>query len=415
MKRNSDILIIGGGIIGLACAYYLMKAGRQVCIIDQDCIGAGASHGNCGLVYTSGLLPLCAPGIIRHELIRTIRRTSPLYIKPGLDIPRLFWLLNFARNCTADHLNYAIQTRKKMLHHSRLLYERLFSEEPLNGDWEKKGILMVFKSEAAWQEHAKINEYLKSYGLGAEPLVGDALFGLEPSLREDIYGAWHHPVDSHLRPDKLLQEWKDLLLRHDTVIAENCALQSFGLTGERIAGVITTQGEFTAETYVLASGAWTPPIARQLGLSIPIQPGKGYSITMARPPMCPNLPCYLYEKSVVATPWQSGFRLGGTMEFSGLNSIIYEKRIQNLIAAARQYLKTPLKESVGEQWVGMRPMTYDDLPLIDWAPRQNNLMLATGHGMMGISMAPSTGKLVSELITDTTPHIDPTPYSIRRF
>lgn len=414
MKRHSDVLIIGGGIIGLACAYYLLKAGRQVRVIEQDSIGAGASHGNCGLVYTSGLPPLCAPGVVRHELLRTLRRSSPLYIKPAFDIRRLFWLLNFSRKCTTDHFVFAIQAREKILQHSRLLYESLFDEETINGEWEKKGILMVFKTEAEWHAHGKTNEYLKPYGVGAEPLVGNALFTREPCLREDVYGAWHHTVDSHLRPETLLREMKEFLVDRGTIIEENCGLQSFDLTAERIARAVTPGGEFTAETYVLATGAWTPQIARQLRLAIPIQPGKGYSITMARPPMCPELPCYLYEKSVVVTPWQSGLRLGGTMEFSGLNSIIYEKRIQNLKTAASLYLKTPLAESAEEQWVGMRPMTYDDLPIIDWAPRQNNLILATGHGMMGISMAPSTGALVAELITGADPHIDPAPYSIRR-
>jgi len=415
MNRHSDVLIIGGGIIGLACAYYLMKEGRKVRLIEQATIGNGASHGNCGLVYTSGLLPLCAPGTVRHELTRMIRRTSPLHIKPGFDIRRLLWFLNFARKCAADHLIHAVESRAKILQHSKLLYETLFRDENLDGNWEKKGILMVFKSESAWQDHGKTNEYLKPYGLQGEPIAGDTLFTLEPSLREDVCGAWHHTADSHLRPDIFLQEWKELLVGSGTIIEEDCSLESVDLDDKHVAKAITNKGEFIAETYVLATGAWTPQIAKQLDLTLPLQPGKGYSITMTIPPMCPNIPCYLYEQSVVATPWKSGLRLGGTLEFSGFNSIIYQKRIQNLKTAARDYLKTPIEQPVLEEWVGMRPMTYDDLPIIDWAPAQHNLIVATGHGMMGISMAPSTGKLVSEMISGSTPHIDPSPYRIARF
>ena len=148
-------------------------------------------------------------------------------------------------------------------------------------------------------------------------------------------------------------------------------------------------------------------MTRRLKLNVPVQPGKGYSLTMARPPMCPEIPCYFYEKSVVATPWKSGFRLGGTMEFSGFNSDIVARRIQNLTSAAGEYLKEPMGKTIIEQWVGMRPMVYDDLPIIDRAPNQHNLVLATGHGMSGISMATSTGKLVAEIITGSRPHIDP--------
>lgn len=136
---------------------------------------------------------------------------------------------------------------------------------------------------------------------------------------------------------------------------------------------------------------------------------------MARPKVCPQIPCYFYERSVVAIPWQSGFRLGGTMELSGFNTEMVADRVENLKLAAREYLKEPLGETVEEEWVGMRPMTYDDLPVIDRAPRHRNLFVATGHGMMGITMAPSTGKLVAEIITGKSLHLDPAPFNIKRF
>jgi D-amino-acid dehydrogenase len=166
---------------------------------------------------------------------------------------------------------------------------------------------------------------------------------------------------------------------------------------------------------VLSTGAWTPQLTGQLKLDLPVQPGKGYSLTMRRPETCPQMPCYFYERSVVATPWKSGFRLGGTMEFSGFNSNIFARRIQNLTSAAAEYLKGPLGNPVMEEWVGMRPMVYDDLPIIDRAPNHHNLVVATGHGMSGISMATSTGKLVAEMVSRRKPHIDPTPFGIRRF
>jgi D-amino-acid dehydrogenase len=415
MDRHSDVLVIGGGIIGLASAYYLVKEGKGVRLVEQDSIGAGASDGNCGLIFTSHLIPLCVPGAIRQEIKRMFRRTSPLYVSLAPDIKRLMWLLNFARKCNPGHLTHAIRAREKILQNSKSLFETLFREEQLECDWEERGVLLVFKTQKEMQKYVQTNDRLKPFGFDAVPLVGAELLSLEPALRKDVSGAWFHKTDSHLRPDKLMQTWKDLLQKMGVAIEENCQLEALVSERNRILKAETTHGDYTADDYVLTTGAWTPQITRGLGLNIPIQPGKGYSITMARPAICPKIPCYFYEKSVVATPWKSGFRLGGTMEFSGFNSNILAGRIQNLKSVAREYLIEPIGEPLHEEWVGMRPMVYDDLPIIGRPSSQRNLVIATGHGMSGISMATSTGKLVSEIITGCELHIDPTAFAVDRF
>ena len=417
MEKHSDVLVIGGGIIGLACAYYLAKAGKNVRLLEQDTIGAdtAASYGNCGLVFISHLVPLCAPGTIRHEMMRRLQGGSPLYIKLAPDVKRFKWLLNFARKCNPKHMAYAIKARGNILQSSIELLVKLFKEEHIECDWEEKGVLMVFKSRSEMQKYGKTNNLMKPYGLDAVSLVGDELFDLEPALRKDVYGAWFHKKDSHLRPDKLLSAWQQVLLKMGVVFEENCRLEDLVAESRQIRHAETTGGIYTADEYVLATGAWTPQLTRRLKLSLPVEPGKGYSLTMARSAQCPAIPCYFSEPSVVATPWKSGFRLGGTMEFSGLNSDILARRVQNLISGANEYLKEPVGEPVMEEWVGMRPMVYDDLPIIDRAPNHPNLVVATGHGMQGISMATSTGKLVAEIITGRRPHIDPTAFGIRRF
>ncbi len=417
MEKRGDVLIIGGGVIGLASAYYLAKAGKKVRLLEQDTIGAGtsASYGNCGLVYISHLLPLCAPGTIRQEMKRWLQGRSPLYIKPAPDMKRLRWLVNFARKCNAGHLSHAMQAKAEILSHSITLLEKLFKEEQIECDWEEKGVLMVFKSRLEMQKYGKTNNLMTPYGLDAVPLVGDELFDLEPALRKNIYGAWLHKNDSHLRPDKLMSGWQQVLLKMGVAVEENCRLEGLVAESRRIRHAQTTSGIYKADEYVLATGAWTPQLTGRLKLKLPVEPGKGYSLTMARPAVCPEIPCYFNERSVVATPWKSGFRLGGTMEFSGLNSNIVARRIQNLTAAADEYLKAPIGEPEMQEWVGMRPMVYDDLPIIDRAPNHLNLVVATGHGMQGISMATSTGKLVTEIITGRRPHIDATAFGIHRF
>jgi D-amino-acid dehydrogenase len=417
MEKHSDVLVIGGGIIGLACAYYLAKAGKNVRLLEQDAIGAdsAASYGNCGLVFISHLVPLCAPGTIRHEMTRRLQGGSPLYIKLAPDVKRFKWLLNFARKCNTKHMAYAIKARGNILQNSMELLVKLFKEEHLECDWEENGVLMVFKSRSEMQKYGKNNDLMKPYGLDAVSLVGDELFDLEPALHRDVYGAWFHKKDSHLRPDKLLSAWQQVLLKMGVAIEENCRLEELVAESRKIHHAETTGGIYTAGEYVLATGAWTPQLTDRLKLSLPVEPGKGYSLTMARPAVCPAIPCYFSEPSVVATPWKGGFRLGGTMEFSGFNTDILARRVQNLITGANEYLKEPVGKPVMEEWVGMRPMVYDDLPIIDRAPNHANLVVATGHGMQGISMATSTGKLVMEIITGRRPHIDPTAFGIRRF
>jgi D-amino-acid dehydrogenase len=417
MEKHSDVLVIGGGIIGLACAYYLAKAGKNVRLLEQDAIGAdtAASYGNCGLVFISHLVPLCAPGTIRHEMMRRLQGGSPLYIKLAPDVKRFKWFLNFARKCNTKHMAYAIKARGNILQNSIALLVKLFKEEHIECDWEEKGVLMVFKSRSEMQKYGKTNNLMKPYGLDAVSLVGDELFDLEPALRKEVYGAWFHKKDSHLRPDKLLSAWQQVLLKMGVAIEENCRLEELVAESRQIRHAETTGGIYTAHEYVLATGAWTPQLTDRLKLNLPVEPGKGYSLTMTRPAVCPAIPCYFSEPSVVATPWKGGFRLGGTMEFSGFNSDILARRVQNLITGANEYLKAPVGEPVMEEWVGMRPMVYDDLPIIDRAPNHPNLVVATGHGMQGISMATGTGKLVMEIITGRRPHIDPTAFGIQRF
>ena len=203
--------------------------------------------------------------------------------------------------------------------------------------------------------------------------------------------------------------------RAGVAIEEACGLTGFHRSGDRIEGAATARGDVSAEHYVLAAGAWSAAIAGQLGLRLPVQPGKGYSITMERPAVCPRTPCYLHERRVVATPWPSGYRLGGTMEFSGFSTTLNAGRIRALQKAAGEYLTDPVGRPVVEEWAGLRPMTYDDLPVIGRAPRLRNLILATGHGMLGITTAPATGNLVSEIVCGAPPHIDPEPFSVHRF
>ncbi len=421
MGSNNDVIIVGGGIIGLACAHYLIKKNVSVRIIEQDVIGSGASHGNCGLLYFSGVIPLCSPGVVRHEIYRTIFGKSSLYIKPTLDIDLILWLLKFAAHCTTSHMNTASKANYDLLRYSRNLFETLFSEHVIECDFEKKGLLFLFKNKNNFEEYKSTNTFLENFGLGAKALGRDEALKLEPAINKNIAGAWYNEHIWHLRPDMLVDSWKKLLIKRGLIIEEKCKMIDFEIKQGKVRQVNTVTGQYKADAFILATGAWTPEIKEQLKLNIPIQPGKGYSITMARPDQSCDIPCYFYEKNIVATPWKTGYRLGGTMEFSGFNDALNKKRLSGLISGAKEYLNTPMEHpdlrqrADPEQWTGLRPMTYDDLPIIDRSPLQDNLFIATGHGMLGLTLATGTGKAICDMICNNNTQINLAPFSMDRF
>jgi len=415
MESKKEVLIIGGGVIGLACAHYLLEKGASVRIIEKDRIGDGASHGNCGLLYFSDIIPLCSPGAVSHEIYRTLCNNSPLYIKPTLDINLISWLVKYAAKCRPSHMIQAARAKYEILEYSLGLSEKLLALANINCDLEKKGILTVFKDPGKFNAHKKTNEFLEKYNLGSTQLEKSQALEMEPALSPDIAGAWHSTMDWHLRPELLMASWRKYLTGKGLVIEEHCKMIDFEIQGNIIKSVNTIQGRYEADAFVMATGAWAPRTARQLGLNLPVQPGKGYSITMERPGICPEIPCMLYEKSVVVTPWKSAYRIGGTMEFSGYDLSLPPKRLSKLLDGAALYMKDPLGHPIVEEWTSLRPMTYDDMPIIDHAPSQKNMIIATGHGMLGLTLATGTGKTVCDMVYGNTPEINIKPFGISRF
>jgi len=405
MSDQRDILIIGGGIIGLACAYYLRLAGREVCVVDQGKIGAGASHANCGLVTPSHALPLTQPGMVAKGLKWMLRGDSPFYIKPDLDLPKFLWLLRFAGRCNERDMMQAMHGRHAILDSSRTLFDELLAAHPMDCEWVDQGTLFVFKNSEGFHAYEQTNATLAEHGLGAKPLTGQALLDLEPALLDSVYGAWHYQMDAHLKPDKLMSEWHRVVREMGVEVKEDFPVAS--IDGATIRG---SQGELTGKKLIIATGAWSSKIGKMIGCRIPVQPGKGYSITMNQPSNPVKIPCLFQEVKMVATPFASGYRLGGTMEFAGFDEQLNETRLAAIRRGAGHYLHTPEGDTVTERWRGWRPMTWDGLPIIDQAPKHPDVFIAAGHNMLGLSMATATGKLAAELLLGQTPHIDPAPY-----
>jgi D-amino-acid dehydrogenase len=415
MNESRQVVVIGGGVIGASCAYYLSQAGWNVTVIDRGEFGNGCSHGNCGFVCPSHVLPLAAPGAIWPALRSMFKRHSPFSIKPRFDLALWQWLLNFARRCNRRDMLAAGHGIQALLKSSRQLYDELMRKEPFDCEWEARGLLFVFMTQAAMDHYAETDELLRTeFGMPAERWDGERLLKLEPALKPGLAGGWLYRSDAHLRPDKLMASWRRILEMCRVTLVENCQVEGFERRNGQARAIRTPVGEMSASAFVFATGAWTPLLQRELGCSIPIQPGKGYSLTMPRPSRCPTIPLIFEEHRVAITPMASGYRIGSTMEFAGYDTSLNPDRLALLREAARIYLHEPECEPTLEQWYGWRPMTYDGLPIIDRSPAMANVWLAAGHGMLGVSMAPATGKLIAECLSGMEPHIDPGVYSLAR-
>ena len=413
-EARNDVLILGAGVIGLACAHYLLKAGRGVTVIDQGRIGAGASHGNCGTITPSHAPPLAMPGTVRKALRWMLRGDAPLYVRPRLDFELFAWFLRFAHRCNARDAARATRQRAQILDVSRRLLAELIQTEGLDCEFEQGGTLYVYRDSRTIEEDRVHERALAEVGIATQRLSAAEVRAREPALREDVVGGLLHPGDAHLRPDRFVAELARRVREQGGHIIEGCRVEGFRREAGRVVGVATAQGEMRADEVVMALGAWSPLLAHQLDLRLPLQPGKGYSITYARPALCPRTPLVLRERSVCVTAWSSGYRLGSTMEFSGYDDSLNRLRLDALRRGAAEYLREPEGPVRLEEWFGWRPMCFDDVPVIGRAPRTANLTLVTGHGMLGVSMAAATGQLVSDLLCGCEPLFDPAPYRPER-
>ncbi|HMP80514.1 MAG TPA: FAD-dependent oxidoreductase, partial [Pirellulaceae bacterium] len=392
-----QVIVIGGGIIGVMCAWYLTETGRSVTIVERGQLGQGCSHGNCGYVSPSHILPLTTPGAIGMALRSMLSNKSPFYIKPRWSPAMWSWLWRFARRCNRVDMLRAADTLHAMLQSSKTLYRDLVNQQKLDCEWEENGILFVFQSRDKFEHYAETDKLLTDrYGVAAKPIDGAHLEQMEPALVPGLGGAWLYECDAHLRPDSLLREMRRLLVQRGVRIVEEAEVIGFEARGRRADAVRTNHANLQAHQFVVATGAWTPFLNRHLGCRIPIQPGKGYSLTMPRPKLCPHHSMIFEEHRVAITPLRSKFRIGSTMEFAGYDTTINPRRLEILKDAARLYLREPNLESVEETWYGWRPMTTDGLPYIDRTPAFDNVWVAAGHNMLGLSLATVTGKLIAE-------------------
>ncbi|WP_374012021.1 NAD(P)/FAD-dependent oxidoreductase [Pseudoxanthomonas koreensis] len=410
-----DVLILGGGAIGLATALALLEAGRGVRVLEAATIGGATSHGNCGTITPSHAPPLAAPGVPLRALRWMFTPDAPLYLKPRMDPVLWRWLVRFAGRCNMRDWLAATGARAAILNDSRSRLKGWIDQYGLQCEFVESGLDYVFRDRANFEHYLAQCEALAAVGIRTEAIDGADYLRQEPALREGLVGALHFPDDAHLRPDRYTAELARVVRARGGVIEEGCRAQALQPHADGVEVTVADGSQRHGRELVVATASWTPALVKPLGLKVPIQPGKGYSITWSRPALAPRRPLVLKDRSVFVTAWQDGFRLGSTMEFSGYDSTLNTVRLAALERAAHEYLHTPAGPELREKWYGWRPMTWDDLPVLGRTPRHPHVWLAAGHGMLGISMSVATGQLIADLVTGRAPAIDPAPYRVERF
>lgn len=408
---SKNVIVIGGGIIGLSTAYYLEKDGCQVTVIDKSNFSSGASHVNAGYITPSHFVSLAAPGMINKGIKWMFNSASPFYVKPRLDADFLKWTWAFKRSSTVAKVEKAIPVIKDINLYSRDLYENMKGSNDFNFHYERKGLLMCYKTDKVGEEEWGIGERGIKEGLGVKNLSAKEVKELEPNANLNIKGAVYYDSDAHMTPSDFIPEMIAYLKSKGVIFHANEEVKDIEVSNNIISRIITDKQELNADEVVLAAGSWSPIITRKIGLKIPVQAGKGYRINVERATNI-TIPAILCEAKVAVTPMDGFTRFAGTMEVAGINHDINPVRVNAIANAAKNYYGgiEISEEEKAKADCGLRPCTPDGLPYIGKSSKCKNLTIATGHAMMGWSLGPATGKLVSEVIANKKTSLDLNPF-----
>jgi D-amino-acid dehydrogenase len=428
-------IIIGGGIIGLSTAWFLHEDGWEVTLFEKGDLSNNCSFGNMGYLSPSHIVPLAAPGMIEQGILWMFNRKSPFYVRPALSRDLVDWGLKFMRSCTQSHVERSAKPLVDLL----LFSEQLFFDWSFSGamqfELERKGCIMYYQTPKKEKEEKEAADIAVQHGLKVEIIDREQARALEPDLLPDVRGGVWFKDDAHIYPNALMQQLPVLLEQRGVRIVRNTEVSGFERQGDTITRVQSrsadgTQSSDSADLVVLAAGSWSPQIAKMAGTHIPLMPGKGYSMTIDNPVKKLNNPCILLEAKVALTPWTNRLRIGSTMEIGPINDRILLPRVQGILEAVPKFLPgykedpafleladpAKLKADARKKvWFGFRPVSADGMPYIGYSRQNRNMIIATGHAMLGLSLGPGTGKVVAELAGGKKPSVDLAAFDPNRF
>ena len=411
------IIVIGGGIIGLSSAYYLHQSGHKVIVLDKNDFADNCSYGNLGYVCPSHFIPMAAPGIVWQGFKWMFNSRSPFYVQPSLNLSLINWGLKFMRSATQKNVETAAVPLRDIALFSQQEYSEWGKLTHFNFAFERKGMLEIFKTHKVAHHAASTVEAGKGLGLDVELINQEGLQELEPQAEIDALGAIYFKCDSHLYPNNLMSSLKNYLKKEGVQLIKGEVIR-FEKNGAKVKQVFAGDNVYEADEVIIATGSWSREVAAMLDTKIPLMPGRGYSFTLENSPYKLNRPAILTEGRVAIAPMDGNkMRYGGTMEVVSTNTPPRYHRVEGIVKAVKEFLPQfdiamPAKEQI---WYGYRPTSADGLPYIGRIKKYKNVIVATGHSMLGISLGAGTGKLVSQLANEETPGVNLSAFAVERF
>lgn len=412
----SKVIVAGGGVIGLCTAYYLNKAGHEVTLIDKGDLKHGTSFGNAGYISPSHFIPLASPGIVAKGLQWMLSSSSPFYIKPRLNMDLIRWALTFWKRSGKATMERNIPHLNNILHLSRELTSGIRNDLGNQFRMEEKGCFMLYKSALTEKHELELAKEASALNIETRVFNAKEIQDMEPEVEVNVRGGVLYPIDAHLHPGDLMQTIHDHLLQSGVKFQLETTITGFEKEGRKVTKVLTDKGDFTGDEIVLATGSWLPVTSRDLGIDLLLQAGKGYSMTFDAVEKNLHYPAILVDDRVAMTPMGADLRMGGTMEISGIGSPMLMKRVQAIFKAAKSYypdlpVAFPSQDKI---WHGLRPLSPDGLPYIGRHSKYDNMVMAGGHAMLGLSLAAATGKLVEEIVGGADTSIDISAFKVER-
>jgi D-amino-acid dehydrogenase len=412
----SKVIVAGGGVIGLCTAYYLNKAGHEVILIDKGDLKHGTSFGNAGYISPSHFIPLASPGIVAKGLQWMLSSSSPFYIKPRLNMDLIRWALTFWKRSGKATMERNIPHLNNILHLSRELTSEIRNDLGNQFRMEEKGCFMLYKSALTEKHEIELAKEAAALNIETQVFSAKEVQAMEPEVEVNVRGGVLYPIDAHLHPGDLMQTIHDHLQQSGVQFQLETTITGFEKQGRKVTKVLTDKGDFTGDEIVLATGSWLPATSRDLGIDLLLQAGKGYSMTFDAVEKNLHYPAILVDDRVAMTPMGADLRMGGTMEISGIGSPMLMKRVQAIFKAAKNYypdlpVAFPAHDKI---WHGLRPLSPDGLPYIGRHSTYDNIVMAGGHAMLGLSLAAATGKLVEEIVGGLETSIDISAFNVER-
>ncbi len=423
MKDSKPTVIVGAGIIGLFTAYYLLKEGKEIIIIDKGEGSSGCSIGNAGMIVPSHFIPLAQPGMLEKGLKWMFDSESPFYVKPRMSLSLMKWGWNFYKSANKNKVDRAIPALRDLGLFSKKLYQDLEKESNFNFDFEEKGLLMYCKSEEVLEEEAHVAEIANNIGISAKVLSKDEIHNLEPELKPNVTGGVFFEGDAHLYPNKLVANLIKYLSESGVKFHFQSSLFDFKAENNKVTEVSISRfgllSQFKISDLIICTGSWTEEVSKKFKLSLPIQAGKGYSVTVNQKTNSRiNIPAIFVEARVAITPMSHDLvRFGGTMEIGEINDIINLNRVRGILKSIPEYFPdyTVPMPHTKDIWYGLRPCSPDGLPYIGKSIHYSNLYINSGHAMMGISLATGSAKIISQMIYNQKLSIDIKEFNLQRF